>query len=639
VYHQHFDLSGAPFSTTPDPRVFYVNEVYREAYATLVYGVRERKGFVLLTGEVGTGKTTLLRRAIRELESSAECVFVYNTRLDFDELLAHVVKELHITASGPGRAAQLDALNERLLSAVAEERTVAVFIDEAQHLTADTLEGLRLLSNLETAEHKLLQIVLVGQPELDAKLRQPDLRQLRQRITMQARLEPLAPDEVADFIDYRLKAFGGRGRRLFTRKALALIATASRGLPRLVNAICDNAMLAAFGSGARAVSRSIVADAIRDLRLTNPDGADLFVPSRGELAAMERFEWDDRAEDLLRRWRGATGSRVAMTVAVGAVVLLVGTGAIVGHTSDRPASGPFGMIRGAAERLFGDPARPVAPAPGWPADEASAQAIPAAVAAAPSASSTPGSPHALPLTDTRERRADAPERRADAPERRDDAAGRDEAPARDLDVAVGTRQLPDADVRTPRSRAAERRADTAERRADTPERRADARGRVELPPRLVERTADAAVVARRGVESRVESAAVPPGPSESSTLSALVQRHYADRRLLAMDVVQELNEGLGNVNIVRAGQRLWLPPLTTDTLLRAGRDGRYTLIVGSFSSESAAREAARTLARQGYQAQVTRRALTDRTIVYRVSIPNLEDRRAADRLLSLVRSE
>jgi hypothetical protein len=118
-----------------------------------------------------------------------------------------------------------------------------------------------------------------------------------------------------------------------------------------------------------------------------------------------------------------------------------------------------------------------------------------------------------------------------------------------------------------------------------------------------------------------------------------VQRHYADRRLLAMDVVQELNEGLGNVNIVRAGQRLWLPPLTTDTLLRAGRDGRYTLIVGSFSSESAAREAARTLARQGYQAQVTRRALTDRTIVYRVSIPNLEDRRAADRLLSLVRSE
>jgi general secretion pathway protein A len=271
VYTGHFGLREAPFRATPDPRFFYGNPVYREAYAALLYGVVARKGFIALTGEVGTGKTTLLRRLMDELGPPVRFVLFYNTTSTFDETIEFICAELGLAVGGLSRVQRLQRLNDLLIAEAAQGGNVVLLLDEAQNLGPSVLENLRLISNLETATAKLLQIVLAGQPELDVKLRAPALRQVAQRIAVRARLTPLDDGEVGRFIEYRLRLCGGTRPDLFTGNAIRRIVAYSRGVPRVINILCDSTLLAAYGAGLRRVSGRMVDEVAADLRLSDRD--------------------------------------------------------------------------------------------------------------------------------------------------------------------------------------------------------------------------------------------------------------------------------------------------------------------------------------------------------------------------------
>jgi general secretion pathway protein A len=247
MYLSHFGLRELPFSITPDPRFLYMSARHREALAHLVYGVGEHGGFVQLTGEVGTGKTSVCRCLLEQLPSHVNIALVLNPRLSPVELLAAVCDELRIPypAGTSSQKDLVDRLHRHLLEAHAAGRRTVLILDEAQNLSADVLEEIRLLTNLETTRQKLLQVILIGQPELTAILDQPRLRQLAQRVTARYHLEPLSRAETRAYIRHRL-AVAGRGRPVFTEAALRTLHRRSRGIPRLINAIADRALLGAY---------------------------------------------------------------------------------------------------------------------------------------------------------------------------------------------------------------------------------------------------------------------------------------------------------------------------------------------------------------------------------------------------------
>jgi type II secretory pathway predicted ATPase ExeA len=268
MYASYFGCREQPFRITPDPRFFYANGGYEEAYANLLYGIRQRKGFIVLTGEVGTGKTTLLRRLMDELDKSVHFVFFYNTKLTFEEMLDFICQDFGLSVvPQASRLQKIQALNEFLLARLAEGGTGVLLIDEAQNLSDEVLENLRLLSNLETARDKLLQIVLVGQPELHRKLTQPHLRQLKQRVVVWCKLNTLPDREVEAFITHRLRLAGCERLDLFSSEAVQRIAFYAKGTPRLINVICDNALLIAYGASQKQVSADIIEEVAADLGL------------------------------------------------------------------------------------------------------------------------------------------------------------------------------------------------------------------------------------------------------------------------------------------------------------------------------------------------------------------------------------
>jgi general secretion pathway protein A len=267
MYDRYFGFLEPPFSVTPDPRFFYTNPVYLEAYANLRYGIEARKGFIAVIGEVGTGKTTLLRKLMRNLDSSIHTVFIFNTDITFNELLRLILRDLGLPTQGKDRLAMIDELNAYSIEQVKKGHLVCLLIDEVQNLSNESLEGLRLLSNLETDKEKLLQIVLIGQPEFKAKLDQPDLRQLKQRIAIHCEIVPLKDAEVGSYIDFRLRTAGYEGQDLFDREAVQKIAFYSNGIPRLINVICDNALLITYAASRNMVCAHDIREVARDLRL------------------------------------------------------------------------------------------------------------------------------------------------------------------------------------------------------------------------------------------------------------------------------------------------------------------------------------------------------------------------------------
>jgi general secretion pathway protein A len=270
MYYQYFGLQEPPFSIAVNPRYLYMSPRHRDALAHLLYGVGAGGGFILLTGEVGTGKTTLNRSLIEQLPETADVAIVLNPALDSSDLLATVCEELGIAlAQGeprPGLKALTDALHRFLLENHARGRKTVLIIDEAQHLDFEVLEQIRLLTNLETHEEKLLHIILIGQPELGEKLRRPELRQLNQRITARYDLQPLTAEETGAYIRHRLQVAGmPAGRELFPPALTRRVHSRSRGVPRLINLLCDRMLMGAYGQGRARVDNALLRRAVREV--------------------------------------------------------------------------------------------------------------------------------------------------------------------------------------------------------------------------------------------------------------------------------------------------------------------------------------------------------------------------------------
>ncbi len=265
MYLTFFGLAAKPFNATPDPRFLYMTPGHREALAQLLYGVQERKGFIVLVGQVGTGKTTLLHALWQRLESQTAMSFVVNSTLPFDGLLEYVLADFGITKAGESRAQRLIALNNFLIARQQDGQNSVLIIDEAQNLDVSTLEQIRLLSNFETPTSKLLQILMVGQPELKTKLNLPELRQLKQRVGLRCQIPPLTVEETYVYIRTRLRIAGARDLALFDDSAVDRIAAYAGGIPRLINTVCDHCLLFGYTDQKRKIDRSIVSQAIEYL--------------------------------------------------------------------------------------------------------------------------------------------------------------------------------------------------------------------------------------------------------------------------------------------------------------------------------------------------------------------------------------
>lgn len=250
MYEQHFHLKLAPFNLSPDPQFLYVTPSVKEALATLAYGISSRKGFVLLTGDVGTGKTTLLNVFMQWLtKMSASTAYIFNPRLEPDEFIDFMMADFGISSASTSKSRRLLELNQWLLNRHQCGMPTVLIVDEAQQLSAETLEELRLLTNLETPTHKLLQIVLSGQNELERLLAQPSLRQLKQRITLRCKTTPLTALQVGEYIAQRVKVAGGSASQIFSAEAYGAIFRISGGIVRIVNLVCEQAMIQAFCDG------------------------------------------------------------------------------------------------------------------------------------------------------------------------------------------------------------------------------------------------------------------------------------------------------------------------------------------------------------------------------------------------------
>lgn len=265
MYESSFGLTEAPFSISPDPRYLYMSQRHQEAMAHLRYGIQEAGGFVQLTGEVGTGKTTVCRCMLEQLPDNVDVALILNPQISHSELLATLCDEIGVSYPPNASPKQmLNVLNERLIESFSRGRRTVLVIDEAQILTRAVLEQIRILTNLETTKQKLLQIILIGQPELNTTISRSDLRQLSQRITARYHLEPLMRNETAEYIKYRL-AVAGCHRPVFTRGAMRRVYSLSRGVPRLINVICDRALLGAYSSNSTTVTTSMMGNAGREV--------------------------------------------------------------------------------------------------------------------------------------------------------------------------------------------------------------------------------------------------------------------------------------------------------------------------------------------------------------------------------------
>ena len=271
MYLTFFNLKRSPFEITPDPSFLFPTKRHNEALATLYYGVERHKGFVVLTGEVGTGKTLLLRCLLRLLKyrKDTEYAYVFNGRLSPIEFLQYVVADFGLSAGNKNKTELLLELVRFVIGRSQKNLTTVLVIDEAHHLSADILEEIRLLTNLETSQAKLLQILLVGQPELDDKLDSVDLRQLKQRIAFRAHLMPLDLSETQQYIERRLQLAGAdsRGSLMFPEATSTAVYRHSRGIPRLINTICENGLIAAFAKQSQTVTPEIIEGIAIDFRL------------------------------------------------------------------------------------------------------------------------------------------------------------------------------------------------------------------------------------------------------------------------------------------------------------------------------------------------------------------------------------
>jgi len=268
MYQRFFGLRESPFNVNPDPRYLFMTRQIQEALAGLTYGIQNRKGFILLAGEVGTGKTTLLNRLLDWLRGQrVATAYIFNSQLEVNHLFDYMMADFEIPCESREKSQVLLRLNTWLLERYRAGETAALIVDEAQNLSPEVLEEIRLLTNLETSTEKLLQIVLAGQPELEEKLKLPQLRQLRQRITLRCRTAPLSLEETFGYIAERLRIGGANGEPIFSKEAIQTVHIYSRGIPRVVNLLCEHSMINAYVDSLRPVPAHLVEEVAREFQL------------------------------------------------------------------------------------------------------------------------------------------------------------------------------------------------------------------------------------------------------------------------------------------------------------------------------------------------------------------------------------
>jgi general secretion pathway protein A len=300
MYKEFFGLRANPFNVNPDPRYLFLTRHTEEALACLTYGIQSRKGFVLLTGEVGTGKTTLINKLLEWLRlQQVATAFVFNSRMNVPQFLDYMLADFGIACESRSKSQILQRLYNWLLDRYRAGETAVLIVDEAQNLTDEVLEEIRMLTNLETFTEKLLQIVLVGQPELETKLKQPQLRQLRQRLTLRAKTHPLTLEETKAYVQQRLRIAGSDGRQIFDSEALVSIHKYSSGIPRVVNLLCEHCLVSAFVDQKPTIGVDVVDAVAKDFDLSDNNASSAMAAATPQPAAgAEKFDLVDALRTL-----------------------------------------------------------------------------------------------------------------------------------------------------------------------------------------------------------------------------------------------------------------------------------------------------------------------------------------------------
>ncbi len=302
MYKKFFGLRENPFNVNPDPRYLFFTQAMEEAMSALTYGIDTRKGFLLLTGEVGTGKTTLLNRLLDWLrQRNVATAFVFNSHLNVNQMFDFILNDFEIPCEERSQSLRQIRLNEWLLERYRDGQSAVLIVDEAQHLSFEVLEEIRMLTNLETATEKLLQIVLSGQPELEEKLKLPQLRQLRQRITIRTKTRPLTLDETRGYIAERLRIAGGDSREIFTADSIVAIHKYAKGIPRVTNLLCEHTLINAYVDQQPEVQPSLVEEVAREFELQETET--VMSPAAQESASAEDPVMELLITELIERFR------------------------------------------------------------------------------------------------------------------------------------------------------------------------------------------------------------------------------------------------------------------------------------------------------------------------------------------------
>ena len=600
MYTQFYGFSEKPFDVTPDPRFLFLTESHQEALSSMIYGIRERRGFISISGEVGTGKTTLIYSLLGRLDESVKTVHIFHTKATFEELLKNILLELEVPNIQEGKTNLLCQLNEYLIQKLAHGENLAVIIDEAQNLSPEVLEELRMLSNLETPKTKLLQIVLVGQPELETKLNSEELRQLKQRIGIRRRISRLNEEESREYIDHRLKLVGRRSSAVFTPEALSQICQYAGGIPRIINILCDSGFLIGYGLSKKRIDASIIQEVMRDMEgstwanSTPPEPAAVPSPApsstpptvdRGLSAAFQPSTVDRRLWTILfkpltvdrrlwtilfkpltvDRWPHMIFSRVSLLALLFVCLSLV---AYVNREYLKVASAPPQPKPSIHQPVLPRPY--VAPAPGIKA-VSSASVLP---------TPTPTASNRGPSSIT-------------------GASSVDRGQSSDRGPSTVDRGRPSSDPGLSSGRG----LSTVNR------------GRL-LPRRLS--SSNRTVSVQRGY-----------------SLSSLARKYYGLANTTLVDHILEANPSIANPHLLQINQQIQLPELTESLLIVQSSDGTCRVHLGTFAEPESARAYRDEPALQGKEIEVIRREVSPRETWHRVLAGHFENE---EQCLQLIRA-
>lgn len=568
MYNKQYGFSEKPFNVTPDPKFLFMTESHEEALASMIYGIKERQGFISVSGEVGTGKTTLIKHLITRLDKKVKIVFIFQTQDTFTELLKQILRELGLPLEDKDKGSMTHELNKYLIQRVSRNENLVLIIDEAQGLSIGVLEELRLLSNLETSTSKLLQIILVGQPELEDKLNSNELRQLKQRIVARRRIEPLSEEDSQKYIEHRLRIAGSSASKVFTREALSLICRHAEGIPRKINVICEGALLLGYGLRKEKIDASIVNEAIRDLGMATGEAgpvaiggepAEAAVPpepavaagpvaSAGAFAPRDlRGQWTaEGKEPLVSRVRKSMPGKIFYAVPAAIFLLLL-------------------IFLG---REYFDP-----PAPKTDAAQRQEPAV-----------------RKIPLNPSPEVKTDPSPEALRAPLREEKPT-----PVAQARQPVAGEKPAVAQVSSSVSESAKPRASAL---SSSPQ----------VPPRARNQVKEV-VVTERG-----------------TTIFSLCRKYYNRVNISLMDRILEYNPKISAPHLIKIGQKIKIPEITGESLLIKSSEGNYEIRLGTYSRPEEARPYQEDPLLQGKEIKVTSRKISSQETWYRVTAGGFANR-------------